>query len=328
MLKVVRLVRVVPILLIAAPAFAQAPNPPQTLTSTVNGTTVTLTWAAPAGGGAPTGYSVEASFTPGGPVIATLPVLGPPLMVPNVPLGTYFVRVRALNGSGISGPSNEVTVAVGTTGCPATPLPPALRVQSIAQQATVNWGSSGGCAPTNYTLFAGSAPGLSNVAVVNAGGQLALSATAPSGTYYVRVVGANAFGSAGSQELTVRVAPNAETYTLIANEAARVARQPLLSGSYQVNLVWDDPTINLDIYLTTPGCTTFPPTACQLGSSLATNTNTEQIIRNVTAGQNYELWIANLSDRTTSFTIFNTIGGTPTLPLPPVASQPTGQIPR
>jgi hypothetical protein len=323
-----KFVRVVPILLIAAPAFAQAPNPPQTLTASVNGTTVTLTWAAPAGGAAPTGYSVEAAFTPGGPVIATLPVVGTSLTVPNVPTGTYFVRVRASNGSGASAPSNEVTVAVGGTGCPATPLPPTMRVESIAQQATVNWGSSGGCAPTTFTLFAGSAPGLSNVAVVNAGGGLALSATAPSGTYYVRVLGANAFGSAMSQELTVRVAPNAETYTLIANEAVRLLRQPLRSGSYQVNLVWDDPTINLDMYLTTPGCTTYPPTACQLGSSLSIATNMEQITRDVTAGQSYELWIANLSDRTTSFTIFNTIGGTPTLPLPPPASQTGQQTPR
>jgi hypothetical protein len=300
----------------AAVASAQ-PGAPQNLSATVSGSNVTLTWSPPAGGGA-AGYVVEASLTPGGPVIASLSVAGTTLFVPAVPTGTYYVRVRAANGLATS---NEITVAVGTSGCPAPPLPPALRVRSAGLLATVSWGSGGGCAPTSYTLFAGSAPGLSDIAVVNAGGQLGLSATAPAGTYFVRVLGTNAFGSAVSQELTLRVAPNAESDTLNPSEAVRLARQMLRSGTYQAAMTWADPTINLDLYLATPGCPAFPPTSCTLASSTSTNTNSETVTQGVTAGQNLELWVANFSNRTTTFTIFSTIDGAAALSAP--ASEPT-----
>ena len=95
----------------ATPAFAQAPGAPGNLQSTVNGTTVLLTWNASAAGTV-TGYLVEASVVPGGANVATLPVVGTSLTVPNVPPGTYFVRVRARNACGLSGPSNQVVVIV------------------------------------------------------------------------------------------------------------------------------------------------------------------------------------------------------------------------
>jgi hypothetical protein len=305
------------VLAVAATASAQ-PGAPQNLSATVSGSNVTLTWSPPAGGGA-SGYVVEASLTPGGPIIATLSVAGTTLFVPNVPTGTYFVRVRAANGVATS---NEVTVAVGTSGCPAPPLPPALRVRSAGLLATVSWASGGGCAPTSYTLFAGSAPGLSDIAVVNAGGQLGLSANAPAGTYFVRVLGTNAFGSALSQELTLRVAPNAESDTLNPNEAVRLPRQLLRSGTYQAAMTWGDPTINLDLYIASPGCASFPPTGCALASSTSTNSNSETVALAVNAGQTLELWVGNFSNRTTTFTIFSTLDGAAALSAP--ASQGAG----
>ena len=317
-----KLFRFLLVLLIATPAFAQVPGPPLNFSQSVSGTTVTLTWSPPSTGGVPTGYQIEAAFSPGGAVIATLSIAGTTAVVPNVPVGTYFVRVRALNGGAASAPSNEVTVTVGgSTGCPAPPLPPTLRVRSVGQQATVTWASSGGCAPTDFTLAAGSAPGLSNVTVVNAGGQLGLSAIAPFGNYFVRVLGTNAFGSALSQEMQVRVAPNAETDTLLSGEAVKLGRQVLQSGTYQAVLVWDDPTINLDLYLATPGCTSFPPAGCQLSASTLPTGATEQVSRAVTAGQTFELWVGNLSGRATSFTIFSTINGAPAINAPVIAGR-------
>lgn len=300
---------IVSLLLVAAPVHAQAPGAPQNLTANVSGSNVTLSWSAPASGGSPTGYSVEAAIAPGGAAIATLSVSGISITVPGVPNGTYYVRVRASNGSGTGPVSNEVTVSVGGA-CTGAPLPPSLRVRSVGPQAVVTWGSSGGCAPTNYVLSAGSAPGLSDIVVVNAGGELGLSAIAPPGTYYVRVAGSNSFGTAVSQELTVRVAVNAQTDTLTANQAVAFDFLVTQTGNYDAVLIWDDPSVNLDLFLTTAGCP-VPPAACLLTQSTAVGTSTEQVSRAVTAGQTYRVWVTNVGARTTSFTIFNTIGGVP-----------------
>ena len=308
------LIRVVPILFIAAPVVAYAQGTPQNLTSLVNGTTVTLTWTGGSGS-----VVVEASFTPSGAVIASLPVTGNSLTVPNVPSGSYFVRVR--NASGGT-PSNEVTVTVTGTGCPAPPLPPNLFVRSVGLLATVQWGSSGGCAPTDFTLFAGSGPGLSNIAIVNAGGSLGLQTLAPAGIYYVRVVGTNAFGTAVSQEMTFRIAANAQTDTVTPFGVIAFDVLMTQTGLYQAVLVWDDPTIDLDLYLTTAGCP-YPPAACLLAISDATGTNAEAVSRSVVTGETYRLFVDNVNPvgRTTSFTIFSTIGGAPAVSLPSVADE-------
>ena len=271
MLKQVPVFTAFAVVMSAASAFAQAPGAPTGLTSVVSGTTVTLTWAAPSIGGVPTGYVVEAAVTPGGPVVATLNHPGLSISVPNVPAGVYYVRVRGINGSGQSAPSNEVVVSVGGAGegCPALPLPPVLIVRSVGLQANVSWMSSGGCAPSSYVLYAGSAPGLSDIAVVNAGGSLGLATPAPAGTYYVRVVGTNASGSAASGELTLRVAANAQTDTALPSTAVGVDVLALQTGLYLGALVWNDPSINLDLFLAASGCPYPLPSGCQLAASNA-----------------------------------------------------------
>ena len=300
-----RLFPVISFLLLATPVFAQVPGAPQGLASSVSGNTVTLTWSAPSSGGAATGYVVEAAVVPGGAVVASLPVANTTLTVPNVPSGNYYVRVRGINGSGAGVPSSEVVVSV-SGGCPGPPLPPALLVRSIGFEATVSWGSSGGCAPTSYTLFAGSAPGLSDVTVVNAGGQLGLGAIAPPGVYYVRVLGTNAYGSAMSQELVVRVAANAQTDTVSPNGAVAIDVTMTRSGTYSGSLIWSDPAIDLDLYLTTPGCS-YPPVGCLLAISDTTGSTVENVSRTVAAGESYRLWVDNFSSQATSFTIFNNV---------------------
>ena len=292
-------------LLVTIPVYAQTPGAPQGHAGTVSGNTVTLTWTAPATGGTATSYVVEAAVVPNGPVVASLPVSGTSLTVPNVPSGNYYVRVRALNGGSAGAPSSEILVSV-SGGCPAPPQPPTLLVRSVGLQATVSWGSSGGCAPTSYTLFAGSAPGLSNITVVNAGSQLGLGAVAPPGVYYVRVLGTNAYGSAMSEELILQVATNAQSDTVTPNGAVAIDVVMTRTGTYQGSLVWNDASIDLDFYLTTAGCA-YPPVGCLLAISDATGTNTESVSRPVNAGETYRLWVDNFSARTTSFTIFNNV---------------------
>jgi Fibronectin type III domain len=293
-------------LLLPAAAFGQiAPGPPQNLAQLVSGTTVTLTWSPPAIGATPTGYVVEASVVPGGPLVASLQVLATTLTVPNVPTGVYYVRVRALNGGVAGAPSNEITVAV-SGGCPAPPLPPQLIVRSAGLAVTLNWSSSGGCAPTSYVVLAGSAPGLANIAQVNLGGQTGLAATAPAGTYFVRVIGTNAFGSAISEEMTLRVAPNNITDTILPGDALFLDVSFTQSGTYKGTLVWNDASIDLDLYLTTAGCP-YPPTGCTVAISDRTGVNLEEVALPVRPGDVYRIWVDNFANRATSFTITNTL---------------------
>ena len=292
------------VVLAATPAFAQVPGAPLNLTTTINGTTVTLAWSPPTTGGVPLGYTVEAAFSPAGAIIATLQTSGTTLTVPNVPNGVYYVRVRAINAAGQSAPSNEVVVAV-SNGCPAPPQPPDFTVRATGFNVSLSWQSSGGCAPTSYTIIAGTAPGLSNVVVANLGGLPGIAATAPAGTYYLRVVGTNAYGSAVSQELVTRIAANAQTDTLRPNGAVSFDLSINGTYTYQGVLLWDDPTIDLDLYFTTATCA-YPPTSCLLAISDTTGTVTEQVTWPVQTGEPYRLWVDNFGTRTTAFTIFHT----------------------
>jgi predicted nicotinamide N-methyase len=95
-----------PDIVVAAPGTAQAPT---TLTSGGEGSTVTLTWAPPAGEPV-AGYVIEAGSDPGLSDIAVLPVGNVTTFTTEAPPGTYFVRVRAINAKGPGLPSNEVVV--------------------------------------------------------------------------------------------------------------------------------------------------------------------------------------------------------------------------
>lgn len=294
----------------ATPVFAQAPGAPGNLQSAVNGTTVALTWNASAAGTV-TGYLVEASVVPGGATVATLPVAGTSLTVPNVPPGTYFVRVRALNGTAQSAPSNEVSVTVGggSTGCPGPPTAPIVTIGAIGLQANASWSSGPGCPATSFVLQAGSAPGLSNIALINLGGQLSVAAMVPAGNYYVRVIGSNQFGtSPPSEDLLMRVAANALSGTIRPNGVVSFDVALTRTGPYVGSLTWVDPAIDLDFYLTSAGCP-YPPTGCLLSISDATGVNVETVTLPVVAGSTYRLYVDNFTSRTTSFTIINTVGG-------------------
>jgi hypothetical protein len=125
-----------------------------------------------------------------------------------VPNAIYYVRVRAVNADGSSAPSNEVIVVVpGGGGCTTPPSAPSNLTSSLfGLLVTLNWTAAGGCPATGYIVQAGSAPGASDVAIINLGASTTLSASAPPGTYYVRVVAVNGFGaSVASNEIVVSV---------------------------------------------------------------------------------------------------------------------------
>jgi predicted phage tail protein len=184
-----------------------APSAPTNLVAAVNGSTVTLTWTATAAGTPVIGYRLEAGTSPGLSNIASS-LIGPSagFTANGVPFGTYYVRVRAVAADGESAPSNEVVVNVGG-GCSGPPNAPVGLSRSVnGSLVTFTWTGGGGCAVTNYILAAGSAPGLSNIAVVNLGTATSLMASAPAGTYYVRVAAQNAVGTSGpSNEVSLTV---------------------------------------------------------------------------------------------------------------------------
>jgi hypothetical protein len=89
------------------------PSAPFVSDLNVSGNVVTLSWAAPLYG-SPTGYLLEAGSMRG---LANLAVLSTgsaatTLTVRDVPRGTYFVRLRAVNASGVGPPTFDVTVVV------------------------------------------------------------------------------------------------------------------------------------------------------------------------------------------------------------------------
>ena len=75
--------------------------------------TVSLSWTLPEESTATTGYRLEAGTGPGLTNIVTADAgMAPAFAASGVPPGRYYVRIRALNGNGVSAPSNEVVVDV------------------------------------------------------------------------------------------------------------------------------------------------------------------------------------------------------------------------
>jgi hypothetical protein len=211
------------------PAIASGGSPPQTptnLTSSVVLDTVTLSWTPATTGGPAQSYTIEASYGPGLPVIASLntPNATPSLVVGGVQSGSYFVRVQARNALGASTFSPGATVVVGP--CSAPSAPTGLAYNTADNLVTLTWTPPASGIAQGYWLYAGTAPGLSNALVTALGPTPSFFGPAVYGTYYVRLAARNSCSvGPNSAELTVVVAPctvrpNAPTglgYTLNGN---------------------------------------------------------------------------------------------------------------
>jgi hypothetical protein len=122
-----------------------------------------------------------------------------------VPSGRYYVRVRARTGPDlVSVPSPEVVIDVGVS--PSTP-PAWLSFAVSGTTVTLQWQSTSGA--VDYVLEAGNAPGASNVFAGAVGAQTTVTATVPTGRYFVRVRARTAGGllTLPSEELMIDVAP-------------------------------------------------------------------------------------------------------------------------
>jgi hypothetical protein len=188
---------------------ATPPPPPTGLLApvqqppTVTGTTVRVAWSAVNGA---TRYQLRAGTSAGasnafdGDVGNTTS-----LTATNVPNGSYFIRVHAVGAGGESAPSNEVRADVGVPGPCVTPAPPTNLSATVAGAlVTLRWNASVGA--TAYSIEAGSASGLANLAMINVGNATTLMAVAPPGRYFVRVKALTGCGaSSASNEILVLV---------------------------------------------------------------------------------------------------------------------------
>lgn len=224
------------------------PGPPVDLRVAVAGNNVAFSWSPPPVGAAFTGYVLEAGTAPG-TTLVTLP-LGPVtgFALP-APSGVFWVRLRAVGPSGSGPASNEVQVSVPSCSQPAVPSP--LWGSVSGNLITLAWPAAVGTF-TSYLLEAGTATGLSNLAVVPMS-ITALTVAVPPGTYYLRVRAATACAqSAPSNEVVLTVAgpslpaaPGTPTATVTGN---------------LVSLSWTPPPGgNVDSYILEAGTSAASP---------------------------------------------------------------------
>lgn len=193
---------------------APPPGPPGAPTSfqaSANGNTVSLSWGAPASGGAPTSYSVVVRPPPNIAAPVVVPVGNvTTLVAPGVPNGVYALTVLATNAAGPGAESSSVTVTVPNV--PVPPGPPTnLTVAVAGSTASFAWGAPASGGPVaSYRLIAGATSGftlpLGSLPLPASPASVAIPGIPP-GTFYVRLVAENGGGaSAASNEVAFTVA--------------------------------------------------------------------------------------------------------------------------
>ena len=221
-----------------------SPNPPENLVVvSVTGGTVVLQWQPTS---SVQGYIVEAGSTPGASNIGRFFTgsASPTIVGTNVAAGTYYVRVRGLNNGVESGPSNEVTLIVGSV-CAGVPGPPGPLTSSVSGSSVqLSWGISSGQVST-YVFEIGSTAGATDLGTVELGSAATsyLASGVAGGRYFVRVKARNPCGlSAASNDTTVVVGstPSGPARLEIINSLAST----ILSGASAGELVLAGEVIN------------------------------------------------------------------------------------
>lgn len=175
------------------------PGAPSGLVATLQGSVLSMSWNAPTTGGAPSDYVLEAATDPGFGSVIFAGGIGSArsVTIGGVPPGTFFLRVRARNGSGISGPSNSQQI--GSSACAGPPSAPAnFGITKLGGLSVrLSWSPAGG-SPTAYVLQAALDPSFASIiASVPVGGVMTLDIAAVPGTFFVRVLAGNSCGNSG-----------------------------------------------------------------------------------------------------------------------------------
>ena len=189
-----------------------APGTPTDLEVVVTGSTVTVRWAAPTSGGAPSSYRIQAGSAPFGNDLADFDTgnAGTSFTATNVGNVTLNVTVRAVNAAGTSGQSNNAvaTVGGGTNTCSsAAGVPQSVTASASGSLVTIRWTAAPDQSATSYMIEAGSATGLSDLASFDTG---AASTTfvangVAAGTYFLRLRAVNACGVSGASSEAILI---------------------------------------------------------------------------------------------------------------------------
>ena len=182
-------------------------QPPANLQVTsVAGNTVTVQWTPPALGPTPTGWVFEAGVDPGQPLM-TLPTGDArPAFSFTAPAGSYFVRIRAVDGAAQSAPSSEIRVFV------AQPLPPAAPtgLVGLANGAALTLGWQPSYARGEVSSFALDVTGAASLTLpLDAAAEGFSFAGVPAGTYTFAVRALNAYGSSPASNAVTLTFPTA-----------------------------------------------------------------------------------------------------------------------
>ncbi len=189
-----------------------APSAPIGLTTSSSGSTVSLSWMAGTAGGTATSYTIEAGSASGLSNLANFATgnTATTFTAGGVGNGTFIIRVKGSNSSGVSAASNESTLIVGPAGCTAAPGAPTGFALTGNSGGTVSfaWTASTG-SPTTYIVEAGSTAGAANLANSDLGSNAtAFTATSVGkGTYFVRMKGKNTCGTGAASNEVVLVVP-------------------------------------------------------------------------------------------------------------------------
>jgi hypothetical protein len=176
------------------------PSPPTHLLGLVNGSTIGLSWTNTFAGGAPTSLWLNVA----GAITTGLPLpMDEAFTYANVPPGTYTLSVIAANASGVSAPSNAVTLTFPEpcTGVPG--VPEHLQTWKVGNTIFLSWSApDGGPAVASYTVWVGGA-------YVGSFGTVGrtLSGAAGPGSYVLSVTADNACGTGAATPTQTVVIP-------------------------------------------------------------------------------------------------------------------------
>ena len=185
----------------ALAAESGVPGPPRSLNAVTDARGVVITWLAPVIGGAPLSYIVEAGLAPGAADM-TLPAAETALIVPAVPPGHYYLRVRGINAAGTGVASREFELTVGEANLVAPSVPTAITTRVVGRRVLVGWTAPAGGGPAlDYVMQVGTASGLNDIAEQVVTAPAFTFEPVPDGVYFIRVRARNAAGvSAPSEE--------------------------------------------------------------------------------------------------------------------------------
>ena len=181
------------------------PLPPTALTTTLNGTNLTLAWTPPAA--AVTNYTLQAGTATGLSNAATVTLPGTQTSISGtVASGTFFAHVTATNACGTSGPSGEVFFTIGAPD-PLPAAPTTLASSLSGNSVSLSWTAPAGVV-TGYVLEAGTGAGLANLGTLRVGATPSLVVPGvPAGTYVLRVRAITSAGSGAASTDVVVVVP-------------------------------------------------------------------------------------------------------------------------